>query len=87
MDQLILICQKLNISADYLLFGDIKPASSQRVTEAEQAINRLSDQERQELMVFSLRTLGIAVQFCALIPEVKRDAAFVVKPEPCHHAL
>lgn len=50
VDQLILICQKLNISADYLLFGDIKPPHSQRVADAEQAISRLSDQERQELI-------------------------------------
>lgn len=50
VDQLILICQKLNISADYLLFGDITPRHSQRVSEAEQAISRLTDQERQDLI-------------------------------------
>lgn len=49
VDQLILICRKLNISADYLLFGDEPPAPSKRVEEVRQAIIDLPPVERRHL--------------------------------------
>lgn len=46
VDQLMLICQKLGCSADFLLFGD----QSQNVQLAKQAISTLSDEERLALL-------------------------------------
>lgn len=49
VDQLILICQKLNCSADYLLFG-VETSVSPRYLVAKNAVDALSDVERVELL-------------------------------------
>lgn len=48
VDQLMLICQKLTCSADYLLFG-LDPTLSPKVKAAQQAVQELSDEERLAL--------------------------------------
>lgn len=47
VDQLMLICKKLGVSADFLLFGE---ASSTRYLAAEAAAEKLSNEERAALL-------------------------------------
>jgi transcriptional regulator with XRE-family HTH domain len=48
VDQLILICRKLQCSADFLLFGS-RVESNPKMAAAQKAINALSDEQRLEL--------------------------------------
>lgn len=50
VDQLMLICAKLGISADFLLFGDEAAASNVRVAAAEAALQQLGPDERLRLV-------------------------------------
>lgn len=49
VDQLIKICQKLNCSADFLLFG-VESAVSPKYALAKSAVAQLSDEERLQLL-------------------------------------
>lgn len=50
VDQLMLICEKLGISADFLLFGDEAAASNVRVAAAAAALQQLDADERLRLV-------------------------------------
>lgn len=50
VDQLMLICAKLGISADFLLFGDEAAASNVRVAAAEAVLQQLGPDERLRLV-------------------------------------
>jgi transcriptional regulator with XRE-family HTH domain len=51
-DQLRIICLKLNVSADHLIFGDLR--QSVAVAKAASAVQELTDEQRRQLLALML---------------------------------
>lgn len=59
VDQLVLICRKLTVSADQLLFGAVgAPVASEKVLAVAEAVEELSDEDRLQLFT---RILGSSI--------------------------
>ncbi len=76
VDQLVLICRRLNCSADYLLFGEAAPTHlTPKVRAAQKVVGALSDEERLALLA--------AIQQPALPDsEVERRIPATRQPKP-----
>lgn len=51
-DQLRIICLKLNVSADHLIFGDLRQSAA--VAKAASAVQELTDDQRRQLLALML---------------------------------